>query len=572
MEKRSLLAITIAFLILILWSWLFKPEKQVPPPQADQPKQAETATAVTGTGKADVVQPELGQATQESMVIPENIQPVMDSEEKEITVENPLCIIKFSNRGGVVQSWRLKDYLDDEGKPLELIAPQSKDFNIFPLQIRTDDNARDAKIHSGLFVVSTEQGTVKGNAGEDLKGQIVRFRLADEYGLLVEKQLELPDESYMGSLQFSVSEAGKSLQSSIVWGSSFGSGGGSANRFYYSGQCVANIGGKLFRQLSKNVPDPKSIQGEIRWAGLDDQYFSTIFIPLSAVDHLDIFPSKRKVENGKEESYLNVALPDTEKGYKLFVGPKNYHLLTAAGSNLDQIINFGSWSVIALIAKGLFISLIWLYNHTIPNYGFGIILITLAIRIIFFPLTQKSFVKMKKMQNQMKKIQPKINSIKERYHKKKGDYQAKQKMNQEIMELYKKEGINPLGGMSGCLPLLIQLPILWGFYNVLTIAIELRKAPFVFWIDDLSVKDPYYITPLLMGATMLIQQKMSGPAGGDPFQQKMMMFMPLFFTFFFFSFPSGLVLYWLANNVLGIGQQYLINREAERLLAATKEQ
>jgi YidC/Oxa1 family membrane protein insertase len=177
---------------------------------------------------------------------------------------------------------------------------------------------------------------------------------------------------------------------------------------------------------------------------------------------------------------------------------------------------------------------------------------------------------MKKMQSQMQKVQPKITAIKTRYKKKGLDFQSRQNMNQEIMGLYKKEGINPMGSMTGCLPLLLQLPILWAFYNVLRAAVELRQAPFILWINDLSAKDPYLITPILMGATMLIQQVMSGPMGGDPFQRRMMYMMPIIFTFLFLGFPSGLVLYWLVNNVLAIGQQYLINKQAKKLIESEK--
>jgi YidC/Oxa1 family membrane protein insertase len=182
-------------------------------------------------------------------------------------------------------------------------------------------------------------------------------------------------------------------------------------------------------------------------------------------------------------------------------------------------------------------------------------------------------VKMKKSQLQMQHLQPKIKSIKAKYKKSK-DAQSRAKMNQETMELYRQEGINPMGGMAGCLPLLAQFPILIGFYNMLTVAVELRGAPFFGWIVDLSQKDPYWITPLLMGVTMFVQQKLAMTKIKDPQQlqqQRFMMFMPFMFTFICLQMPSGLVLYWFVNNVLGIGQQWLVNRQTGKLEAPARK-
>lgn len=563
MEKRTLLAITITFAILIIWWLVFPPQQK--PPQSQPPEGTQESTLEQQLP----AEAEAAAQTEEPVSVPPVIvQPVQETEEKEITVENSLFIVRFSNRGGIVKSWKLKRYFDNQGDPLELVAPESEIFGIFPLDIRTGNEERDAMIHNSLFVVESEEGKVADEKGDEYDGHTITFTYADERGLVIEKKIVLFEHTYIGAFEHSVHMQGEKIESSILWGAHFGSARDTANRFYYAGQCIARISSKLVRIQKKSVKELQSIPGMVQWAGIEDQYFAAIFMPRSSIDRIEVLPSVRTNEGGKEEKFISVVVPHAEKGYRLFVGPKDYHLLTAEGNALNQTVNFGSFALIAYIAKGLYIALVWLYDHTIPNYGFGIILLTVVIRIIFFPLTQKSFVSMKKMQTQMKKLQPKINAIKERYKKKKSDYQARQKMNQEIMALYKSEGINPLGGMSGCLPLLLQLPILWAFYNVLSAAIELRQAPFLLWVKDLSAKDPYYITPLLMGATMFIQQKMSGPVGGDPMQQRMMMFMPIIFTFLFLQFPSGLVLYWLVNNILGIGQQYLINRQAEQLLAS----
>jgi YidC/Oxa1 family membrane protein insertase len=225
------------------------------------------------------------------------------------------------------------------------------------------------------------------------------------------------------------------------------------------------------------------------------------------------------------------------------VGPKEYDRLKAEGVGLETAINVGSW--MKWLAFPFLLLMQFLYTY-VGNYGWVIIIITVLTKIIFWPLGNKSYKSMKEMQ----KVQPKLTEIKERY---KDD---KQKMNAAVMELYKSHKINPLGG---CLPVVIQIPVFIALYQLLSYAIELRHAPWIGWIQDLSAKDPYYITPIIMGATMLVQQKMSPPMG-DPMQQKMMLLMPVVFTFLFLNFPSGLVIYWLFNNILSIGQQYYINK------------
>jgi YidC/Oxa1 family membrane protein insertase len=216
----------------------------------------------------------------------------------------------------------------------------------------------------------------------------------------------------------------------------------------------------------------------------------------------------------------------------------------------------------------------------VGNYGWTIIILTIVIRLLFFPFMHRGQVKMRHMQEKMKRIQPKMKALRERYRKmerKEADrgnagarYSLRQKMNEEMMALYKEEAINPLGQMSGCLPLLAQMPILFAFYTILTIAIELRHAPFIFWISDLSQMDRFFVTPIVMGGTMLVQQWMTSASIPDPAQRKMMYLMPIVFTWMFIKLPSGLVLYWLVNNLLGIGQQYLVNKEADAQMRAQK--
>lgn len=246
---------------------------------------------------------------------------------------------------------------------------------------------------------------------------------------------------------------------------------------------------------------------------------------------------------GKANLKLNPGARE-EITFSIFAGPKEYALLKSYGKKLEKSINFGIFSFIA-IPMLQFLNII---NGVVHNFGLAIILLTLAIKIVTFPLTQKSMVSMKKMST----LQPKMQALREKY---KGD---KELLNKANMELYKQEGVNPLGG---CLPMLLQIPIFFALYKTLLLAIELQGAPFMLWIADLSLKDPYYITPVLMGATMFLQQKMTPSTVTDPLQKKIFTYMPLVFTFLFLTFPAGLVIYWLTNNVLTIAQQYVINKK-----------
>ena len=231
-----------------------------------------------------------------------------------------------------------------------------------------------------------------------------------------------------------------------------------------------------------------------------------------------------------------------------YIGPKQHESLEAFGHNSKKIIKYGFFGMIAEI---LYQAIKTIHN-AVPNWGFSIILLTIIIKIIFFPLTYSSTKSMAKMQE----LQPKIKALKAKYKKAKQDIGQRRKMNEETMALYKEHGVNPAGG---CLPMLIQLPIFWGFFRLLVVSIEFRHSPFILWLGDLSVKDPYYVTPILMGITQFISQKMT-PTSADPTQQRMMLIMPVIMTIFFMNFQSGLVLYWLTNNILQIGQQYIMNR------------
>jgi YidC/Oxa1 family membrane protein insertase len=334
--------------------------------------------------------------------------------------------------------------------------------------------------------------------------------------------------------------------------------GSAAQRYLFSGP-AALIDGKLQEIKPKDLEESgKTLQGKIAWAAFEGTYFMTGVIPERQEDMtLKLSAEGEKVNTllkGPED--IIPAKGRLQYNYQVYFGPKKISTLQEAGHDLDLVVNFGWFDK---LAKPALFLLNFFYGY-VGNYGIAIILVTILIKLLFWPIAQKGLKSMKNMQ----KIQPKMAKLKEKY---KND---KERLNQEMMGLYKTYKVNPLGG---CLPMVLQIPVFFALYKVLLQAIELRHAPFMLWISDLSAPDrlmigvdiPYLgglpVLTLLMGGSMFLQQKMT-PSPADATQAKIMMFLPVIFTFMFLNFASGLVLYWLVNNLLSIGQQYLINRQA----------
>ena len=349
--------------------------------------------------------------------------------------------------------------------------------------------------------------------------------------------------------------------------------------YYYEAMVLYQGSQVTHRRKSKLERVEEGTSGAVHWAGLEDQYFAALILPgdpearvrWRSVE-LPIAAADAE-EDAEPESLpvLSVSVPSA--GAQIFVGPKKYRLLEELGSDLQKAVWFSSFASLSWIATRIFFGLLWIYDHTIANYGLAIVLCTFILRLLLFPVNQYAMVSMKKTQMQMQRLQPKIKSIKNKFKKNK-DAESRSKMNQEMMDLYKREGVNPMGGITGCLPMIAQIPILMSFYFMLTVAVELRGAPFFGWIHDLSIADPLYVTPILMGVTMFAQQKMSMSKVKDPTQlqqQKIMMIMPFVFTYICIQMPAGMVLYWFVNNLLGIGQQWLVNRHTTRLEAAAQK-
>ncbi|MCM2264264.1 MAG: membrane protein insertase YidC [Desulfuromonadales bacterium] len=290
--------------------------------------------------------------------------------------------------------------------------------------------------------------------------------------------------------------------------------------------------------------DAKSFGKDVLWSSLQSKYFMAAAVPLNAAaEKLRVGLNGDLLESVFVSPSLTLRPGESRQfDYLLFFGPKDFDQLKAADHQLERAVDFGWFD---LLAKPLLHVLVFFYGY-LKNYGLAIIVLTVIIKLLFWPLTHKSYASMKAMQ----KLQPEMQKLREKF---KTD---KERLNKELMELYKKHSVNPLGG---CLPMLVQIPVFFALYKVLLDSIALRQAPFMLWLTDLSAKDPYYITPLLMGASMFVQQKMT-PTTADPIQAKIFLFMPVVFTFLFLNFPSGLVIYWLVNNLLTIAQQYYINR------------
>jgi len=580
MEKRALLAIGLSLLIFWLWFGVLFPIKPPPPesqPPAVPPVETTTAGEPGGTASTEATPPESAPESFEAPEVAESASIAAAAEER-VSIGNGLFDIELTNRGGRVVSWVLRDYKDNQGRPLQLV-PDYVDPEVLPLGIELDDTGLAREVNNALYRV--ERGPNPGGGGE----RIV-FAWSDGRGLEATKTLTVLDGSWLVDVEVDVRDRGRRLPTRLVVGPGFGAQepGKGHSSYYYAGQGVWNLDGRVSRLKAKKiVAEGGGVSGDVRWAGLEDQYFAALVLPREQpVDvrwrsvETSENPSPENGEPPPEATELSpqpvLSVDVGPSGASLFVGPKKHSLLVRVGHELPKVVWFSSNPFLAAITKFIFLSLMWIHDHVVANYGLAIILATVLLRTMLFPLNQYSMVNMKKTQIQMQRVQPKVKAIRNKYKKAK-DEQSKAKMNQEMMDLYKREGINPMGGVTGCLPMLAQFPILIGFYNMLTVAVELRGAPFFGWIHDLAQKDPLWITPVLMGVTMFAQQRMAMSRITDPAQQqqqKIMLFMPFFFTWICLQMPAGLVLYWFVNNLLGIGQQWLVNRTTGRLEAASE--
>lgn len=565
MGKQTLLAIILSILVLVFFQWLSK--KTQPPPKPTLPPPEVAAPQLTPPPE------EKPEEKPEEVLAAGTLE---DTQLRKVMVETDLFSITFTNQGARIFSWRLKNYYDDENQPLELVFKRLRNMGFLPLEVFIEgEEELTRKINNAFFLSDRKELLLTTGSSPQQQGQIT-FRYGDGKGLLVEKTFTFYPRSYLVQLQIKVTPGELFHKGYILLGPQLGNRTDGGKRGFFGGayrgmvQGVINANNKIQRVKKLSSPHSQGemkyqlFQGSIQWVGMEDNYFMATFIPPDLIEEAIVLtretplPGERGSPTVLTSMMAGVSLADLTNQGNLYIGPKDYELLSELGMGLKYVINFGFFG---FIGKPMLFALKFFYRY-IHNYGVSIIILTVLIKLLFWPLTRKSYHSMKKMQE----LQPKMKAIRERYKKYKRDPVMRQKMNQETMKLYRQEGVSPTGG---CLPMLLQLPVLWAIYSLLMISIEIRQAPFFGWIHDLSRKDPYYITPIVMGITMLIQQRMT-PTTGDPAQARMFKLMPIFFTFLFLSFPSGLVLYWLVNNILTIGQQHLINVKEEQKKAQTR--
>jgi YidC/Oxa1 family membrane protein insertase len=542
MEKRVFLAIGLSVVVLIGFNIFFPPPKQpVKPPSA-----ATASAGQTAPGAAPATELERPQAPAAAPAAPAAETLVGDSGEHLVVVENEAVRATFSTRGGVLTSWRVKHYAENGG-PLDLIPAAAPPGSQKPFTLLTDDQQANASLAQALFKPSAQSLDVTNAPGT------LTLEYRDASGLSARKVFAFsPDRPYEIDFTADVSRGGTALTPTIVWGPALGTGRISSGMTYSpSPQPIYYLDRTEHRVGFTDIPKHQQIEGAVGFGGVDDHYFLTAIVspPGSVrIQYQGVEVKSEGSDKGLHFVSWSVRPSSPAGSLRFFAGPKDFNVLERTDRDLTRAIHFGyfAWLVVPLL-RGLK----WV-NGYIGNYGWSIIALTVMINLVMFPLRHKSVVSMRKMQE----IQPEVKAIQDRYSKLKMSDPARQKMNVELMNLYRERGVNPA---SGCVPMLLTLPVLFAFYSMLSVAIELRGAPFMGWIKDLSTYDPWFVTPILMGMTQFVQQRMT-PATGDPTQQRMMMFMPLIFMTMFIWAPSGLVLYWTVSNLWAIGQQVITNR------------
>jgi YidC/Oxa1 family membrane protein insertase len=557
MDKRTILAIVLSLAVLLAYQMFFA-KPQIPPAKPAVTTDSPAAQTAKESATNPSLAPKIVTATAKntkSIVAP-----------KDIKVETAQYTAIFSTRGGALKSFQLKGYQKDctectddiypRVKNLftgskEQLPPKSKGFvelidvkegMPYPLAITFPESSIDIA-PDAIYEANTNKLDLI-NAKEK---QLLVFSQTYDGKIKVEKTFTFNPGNYTISLDVKILNLTDSPLNQIPklsW-QQYADPNREEDSYGHDGP-IASVSKSIERQVLKELTKEKIYGPNVLWGGYESKYFIASFIPqnpslTSIIMNRDTANMVSVSIKGQKE-----LIPGNQSGsfnYTLYLGPKEHSLLKSQNVGLEDAIDFGWFYWLAM-------PLLWVLNFLyayVANYGLAIIILTLLIKIIFWPLGNLSYKSMKEMQN----LQPKIAELKEKY---KTD-QAK--LSQETMALYKTHKVNPFGG---CLPMVIQIPIFFGLYKALLYSIELRHSPLFWWIQDLSAKDPYYITPIIMGATQFIQQKMT-PTMGDPMQAKLMLLMPIVFTFFFLNFPSGLVIYWLFNNVLSIGQQYYINKK-----------
>lgn len=552
--KRLIIALVISMAFLLVYQRYFAPS---PPVTVQEAGKAANKAASPGhaSGMEGLADTSAGAASSgPSFATTEKVPAIAAKEETLVTVRTPLYTARFTNRGAALESFTLVKFLEAQKNPnsnVEMIhKPLEGDL---PLGAEFTGAGGPLGFGTALFVVEGKDLVLSAGG----KGHIT-FRYRTPEGLEMIKTFSFSGDSYALKAKLRIVNQGHGPlggRLSFSWAPGMGpvpvqAGAGSkvkslsTGRYGYKG-AMAFVGGKTRKFPGKKIEGTERFEFLPQWIASMDMYFTVAILPIDGLD--GAFVEKNKDGRVEIGLYAQARLDpgrEYESNATVYIGPKEMAALKAVDPTLTKTIGLGIFGV---IAKPL-LDLLNFFNKYVNNYGVSIIFLTILIKIVFIPFSTASHRSMSKMS----KLQPRINALRSKYKK------DKEKLNQEIMILYRENKVNPAGG---CLPILVQIPVFFALYRALLGAIELRHAPFILWITDLSAKDPYYVTPLLMGVTMFLQQKLT-PTTGDPRQAKIMMFMPVAFTVLFVNLPSGLVLYWTVNNILTIGHQYFMNRSS----------
>jgi YidC/Oxa1 family membrane protein insertase len=532
MERRIFFAVFLSFVVVYAFQMLFvSPEPPTPAPQ-------QTQAPATPTVPAEQPRAPAVEAPAVRALVSENA-------ERELVVDTETLRAVFTNRGGRIKQWLLKHYAQDaSGRPVDLVPTQMPPDQPLPFSLRVDEGALTQTLNSAIYRASQSANAIT-------------FEYEDASGLRVRKQFVLDPQRYLITFSVDVRRGDRELNPYVQWGPGLGdagatSGGGSffTGNYVQPPQAIFYDGDDVERIPATTVAERPVHERGFRFAGVDDHYFIAAAVNPGQVRieyRALTLPSPNDPATQRHFVAHTYAFPKPPRDAKFFFGPKGFDTLKNVDPDFVRAIHFGVFDWMAVPLLG---ALQWIYRF-VGNYGWAIVILTVLINLAIFPLRHKSVVSMRKMQE----LQPQLKAIQDRYAELKVTDPARGKMNTEVMNLYREKGVNPA---SGCVPMLLTLPVLFAFYAFLSVAIELRGARFGLWIQDLSQPDPYYVTPLLMAATMFWQQKIT-PTSADPTQQRIMLLMPIMFSVMFLSAPSGLVLYWFVSNLWAIGQQYFTN-------------
>jgi YidC/Oxa1 family membrane protein insertase len=546
MDKKVILAFALSVAVFVLYSFFLGPQEPVKPPTPSP-----GPTSAKPPADSQVAAPAV---TAASDIPAKPSAPSSARPTKDITVKTKRFEAVFSERGGSLKSFKLADYKERLGDKALKEVIQVQEPDQYPLQLewikQTPPTSTPAFFQADRTSLELTPQQPQGS---------LTFRSVSDQGITVIKTYTFSYDSYRIGLELKVvNRASRPLEGNLalIFQNRFPKTDAAAAAF--QGQLTL-INGKYEEKSIDKFEKESVLTGKIEWGALSDTYFMGALAPLESEGIISLKTSRP----GPEQLMTRFILPplnlppgeDKTLQFALYFGPRDIGILKSLNLQLEKAVNFGFFDI---VSKPLLWVLNFFYGY-LHNYGWAIILLTILVKIVFWPLTHKSYKSMKDMQ----KLQPKMAKIREK-HK-----DNREQMNQEMMALYKTYKVNPMGG---CLPMVIQIPVFFALYSLLGYAIELRHAPFMLWITDLAAPDrlpigipiPYVgegipVLTLLMGASMFIQQKMT-PTTGDPTQAKIMLFLPVVFTFMFINFAAGLVLYWLVNNVLSIGQQYYINK------------